>query len=152
MRKNILILCIFLISVLFIYTATSKFIDLPRFRHDLLNQPFPHWMSKTAVWLVPSLEILAVVLLFFEPTRLSGLWLAWGLIFLFTIYTGLVLGKTFGRIPCGCGGFIRELSWTQHLLLNVFYLITASTALVLQCQLELIKLFHAHETGQTENL
>lgn len=126
--------------------------DIPRFRHDMLNQPFPHWMSKIAVWMIPSFEMLAVVLLVFENTRLAGLWLAWSLIFMFTLYTGLILGGTFGHTPCGCGGFIRELTWTQHLYLNIFYLVTASLGLVMQCQLELIKLFHAPGTGQTENL
>src|SRR6187549_2960472 len=95
MQKSILILCISLIALLFVYTATAKLIDITRFRHDMLNQPFPHWMGNMAVWMLPGLEILSVILMVFERTRLAGLWLAWSLMFLFTIYTALILGNTF---------------------------------------------------------
>jgi len=152
MRKHVLIACISLIALLFIYTATAKLIDITRFRHDMLNQPLPHWMGITAVWALPTLEILSVALMLFDRTRLTGLWIAWSMMLLFTLYTALILGNTFGRIPCSCGGFIRTLSWTQHLYFNIFFLVTASVGVFMQTQLEVLKIFHAPGTGQTENL
>ena len=114
------IICCLLI-LLFLYTSVSKFIDFTRFRGDINNQPFPNWMTPFLLWVIPLLEITISLLLMVSSTRKTGLYLSFGLMSLFTIYTALVLFNFFDRVPCSCGGVIRQLSWNEHLLFNLFF-------------------------------
>ncbi len=152
MRKNTLIICTFLVMLLFVYAASSKLFNIAGFRHDMLSQPFPRQISLLFVWAVPAIEILLVILLFFFRARIYGLLLAVCLLFAFSLYTFLILNHMFSKLPCSCGGIISNLSWTQHLYLNLFFLLLACTGFVLQLLEILDTKFHAHETGLTENL
>jgi len=120
-QKFILESTVVLLVILFLYTALSKFLDLESFRYDMHNQPLPKGLSATLVWLVPLIEITIVIALLFERSRLAGLYGALVLMSSFTIYTGLVLAKAFHRIPCSCGGVIKQLTWPQHLIFNLFF-------------------------------
>jgi hypothetical protein len=46
---------------------------------------------------------------------------------IFTVYIGCMLLFA-PDLPCSCGGIIRQLSWKQHLLLNLFLLVLAGIA------------------------
>ncbi len=119
-NKTLLIISVLLV-LLFTYTAFSKWMDMTGFTRDMHNQPFPRWMGDGLVLGLPVLEMGIAVLLLFEPTRLTGLRVAWVLMGLFTLYTLLVLAHVFNRIPCSCGGVIKLLSWKQHLVFNLFF-------------------------------
>ncbi len=138
--------------LLFAYAVASKLLDITRFRYDIQNQPFPRWIRESFIWVVPAVEACIVLLLLFNRTRLIGFWLAWSILFLFTLYTALILSGAFGRVPCSCGGIISHLTWKQHLYFNIFFLLTASAGLIMESQNLIIKIFQAPETGQTENL
>jgi putative oxidoreductase len=133
--KGVLIetICVLLV-LLFLYASMSKILDLKEFTGNMLNQPFPHWMARIFVWLVPTVELLIVAThvtgLFIEKVRTAALWASLTIMSLFTIYTGTVLLHFFSRVPCSCGGIIRQLSWGQHLLLNLFFVGIATLAIV----------------------
>jgi len=57
------------------------------------------------------------------------LYVSLGMLIAFTGYISLVQLNYYGRIPCSCGGIVRELSWTQHLFLNLYLIAITLTAL-----------------------
>lgn len=130
------IICCLLI-VLFLYASVTKLLNPYALRHDMLNQPFPRWFSRQLIWAVPAVEIVLVILLVFEVTRKIALWGALVLLLLFTVYTALVLLHFFSYVPCGCGGVIRNLSWPQHLLFNLFFTGITAVAIVLRRKVQL---------------
>jgi putative oxidoreductase len=122
MRKYIFLeIIVAALILLFLYTVTAKLIDFKGFAADLRNQPFPNSLVQFLVWIFPSLELLIVLAMLFEKSRLAGFGISFVLMSLFTIYTAAVLLHFFPRTPCSCGGVIKKLSWSQHLALNIFY-------------------------------
>lgn len=127
-KKIITEITVLLLVILFLYTGLSKIIDFKGFTKDLNNQPFPNSFTPFLRWAVPLTEIAIVGALIYEKTRLIGLYASLLLMSLFTIYTALVLLRVFAYVPCSCGGVIKHLTWPQHLVFNLFFvLITAVT-------------------------
>jgi|SRR5665213_2956260 len=122
----------FLLIFLFVYASVSKLADMKQFTIDMHNQPFPVWMKKTVVPVLPTVELLVAGLLVFDTTRMAGLYASMILMMTFTLYTFLVLVHSFRYIPCSCGGIIKNLTWKQHLLLNLFFLIISITGICIQ--------------------
>jgi putative oxidoreductase len=121
-----------LLILLFTYTAVSKLIDMYGFAYDMHNQPFPRWFSSALVYLLPALELAIALFLFFGRTRNAALWASLLLMGLFTVYSGLVLLNVFNRVPCSCGGVIKKLSWRQHTVFNLFFVVLISIAIKTQ--------------------
>ncbi|MNN77242.1 hypothetical protein D3C81_1936910 [compost metagenome] len=103
--------------------------DFKGFTFDLNNQPFPNSLTPILRWLVPLTEIGIVLGLIFEKTRLLALYASLILMSLFTIYTALVLFHVFEYVPCSCGGVIKHLSWPQHLIFNLFFVVITYLAI-----------------------
>lgn len=126
MKKNkLLFLCLLMLTFLFVYTASSKLMDMDSFLSVLRNQPLPRFSIPVLVWLVPISELIIALFLLFDATRWWGLLGSFALMLLFTIYIALVLLHVFQKVPCSCGGVIRQLGWRQHLFFNIFFLIVA---------------------------
>ena len=121
MKNRIVFLVCLLLILLFSYTATSKWIDFQTFTVEMHNQPLPRWLSNLLIVLLPVLEIGIVVMILVERTRTIGLLSSLGLMFFFTGYTALVLLGVFHWVPCSCGGIIKQLSWKQQLVFNLFF-------------------------------
>lgn len=110
--------------VLFGIAGVDKVTNLSTFQEGLKNSPFvPVW----AAWLVAyaviaSFFAIAILLLIgFWKDRIMevGLWLATGLLLIFTLYiAAIVTGITYK--PCTCIGLDEKLglSWGAHLLLD----------------------------------
>jgi putative oxidoreductase len=131
-RKIIVEVISSLLVLLFLYTSLSKWLDFKTFTGEMNNQPFPNWMTPWLVWILPVTEVLIVLALLFEKTRLTGLWASFVLMILFTIYTALVLLRVFHRVPCSCGGVIKNLNWKQHLVFNLFFTGISIAAILLK--------------------
>ncbi|WP_346319380.1 MauE/DoxX family redox-associated membrane protein [Chitinophaga sp. YIM B06452] len=131
MKKNFIEGISALLVMLFVYAALSKVADVKQFKIDMYNQPFPKWISSILLWVVPGGELLIAAALLWSRARIYGLWGSALLMGAFTIYTATVLMNAFGKIPCSCGGVIKHLSWSQHLILNVFFLLLSITGLFL---------------------
>ena len=106
--------------LLFVYAAVSKLLDFENFRVQLGQSPilssYAGWLS----WSVPALEIIISLLLWFQKTRLIGLFLAYGLMVLFTAYIFIILNYS-ASVPCSCGGILEKLGWSEHLLFNIAF-------------------------------
>jgi hypothetical protein len=118
-----------LLILLFAYAAVSKLADLASFRHEMHNQNFTPEVAEALVWLVPASELLAIAFLLSEKRQRAGLWLSAVLMAVFTGYIALVLAGYWQRVPCSCGGVLRNMSWGTHLFFNLFFLLLSLTAL-----------------------
>ncbi|MBZ9730765.1 hypothetical protein LB467_13805 [Salegentibacter sp. JZCK2] len=119
--------------LLLFYAALSKLIEAPQFYNDLLNSPV-FGNEKKAVfisWVVPIIELAIAGLLISTKYRELGLYLASGLIFLFTVYIIWILEFS-DNIPCSCGGIINNLSWQEHLVFNTCFLFLGGLGIYLQ--------------------
>ncbi len=97
--------------------------------YAMRNQPFSRTVNNFLAHALPLAEIIAVILLVINTTRLLGLYLSLLLMTLFTGYVLVVLLDLFGRIPCSCGGVIELLGWKEHLVFNVFFLLISIAAI-----------------------
>ena len=133
MKKGYIIeIIIALLIIMFLYAAFSKFFDLPAFTRAMHNQPFPYWFSTLLVWVLPGSEILISFCLVLEGSRTFGLYGAILVLTLFTLYIIAILFHVFPRVPCSCGGIIKLLTWKEHLLFNLFFLVIAIVAVRLR--------------------
>ncbi len=81
-----------------------------------------------------------------KGTRKYGLWASFILLMIFTFYiSGMLLSGE--HLPCSCGGIIRELSWRQHLIFNLFFITLSLTGIVLERKQKLIASYLNNQTS-----
>lgn len=120
-----------LFILLFIYTALSKWLDFQDFVGQMNNQPFDNSYTPLLVWSIPSIELIVAVMLMFNATRRIGFFAATAMMLVFTVYVGLVTFHFYERVPCSCGGVIRNFTWPQHFIFNIFFLVIGLIGMVL---------------------
>lgn len=114
-------LIIILLILLWGYTAASKILDIHGFRMVLSKSPLINPVSNLVSWLVPLFEIFTVLLLIIPSSRKFGLLFSIILLSVFVIY--IIYMKLFiPHLPCSCGGLIKEMSWSQHLVFNIGFI------------------------------
>lgn len=120
-RNSILEILIALFVLLFAYTAFAKLLHFAENVKAMHNQPLPTWLTSILIYALPISELIVVALLMIEKTRLLALYLFTGMMLAFTGYVALVLSNYYGRIPCSCGGMLKQLNWEAHLYLNSIF-------------------------------
>ncbi|MFP9100718.1 MauE/DoxX family redox-associated membrane protein [Flavobacterium sp. RHBU_24] len=135
-----------LLVSLFLYTALSKFLDFKGFVYDMNNQPFPDSLTPILVWSTPFFEIGIVTALVFKTTREVGFFASTLLMGLFTIYTAMVMLNGFAYIPCSCGGIIKHLTWPQHLVFNMFFLVISFVGIRLNRRYDQLRIMRGQAT------
>ena len=130
MKQNTIIEAIcFLLILLFVYAAVSKLFDYSSFKYQVHLSPFLSFFSNVA-WIIPVTELATVVMLAFTARRLIGFYASFILMLAFTVY--IILMLVFAKhLPCSCGGVLKQLSWKQHLLFNIFFLTLSATGIIL---------------------
>jgi hypothetical protein len=63
----------------------------------------------------------------FDRFRVLALFAAFALMVMFTAYIFIILNFS-DFIPCSCGGVLEKLSWTQHLIFNLVFIVLAGVA------------------------
>lgn len=122
-RKEITLQLIsILLIILWVYTAMSKLMDVEEFKSQLSRQALIGEFAGTMFWVLPGVELIAAVLLFFTRTRMTGMLLSFILMAAFTGYVGLAVIGYWENIPCSCGGVLNQLGWKDHLWFNLFFL------------------------------
>lgn len=116
---------------LFAYTAINKLVKLDEFKHVLSNADYIGKNAGFVSWSIILAEWVAVLLLIYVPIRWLGFYLTFLLMTLFTGYILLML-LTSSHLPCSCGGIISQLSWWQHLFLNIFLTIVTVIAIIIE--------------------
>ncbi|SEW38878.1 hypothetical protein SAMN05428988_4938 [Chitinophaga sp. YR573] len=133
---------------LFMYASFSKLMAYDYYLYDLKRSPLLSNYATIIAILVPSTELLVAGLLLSDKTSKGGLLGSLALMILFTLYVSYVLFFTSSR-PCTCGGIIRNLTWPQHLLFNLFFLILSILGIYLQTRFQHSTYIF---TGEAENL
>jgi putative oxidoreductase len=129
-RDTVIKIICTLLVFLFVYASVSKLANWTTFVSDMNNQPFPAFLKPILVWAVPLSELAIVGLLIFDTTRLTGLYASLIIMIAFSFYTAVVLLHFFTYVPCSCGGIIKNLSWGQHLVFNLFFVLMAFIAIL----------------------
>lgn len=126
---------VFLLILLWVYTATSKLVDLTEFKRQLANQTFSESIAAILLFFVPISELVAALLLLFSKTRFAGLLLSFFLMLFFTGYIALVLLGYYDQVPCSCGGVLKQLGWQAHFWFNLFFLGISGLGVILERRL-----------------
>ncbi|GAA3911989.1 hypothetical protein GO495_25670 [Chitinophaga oryziterrae] len=130
-RKLLIDIICALLIFLFIYTGISKLLDYHTFRRQLGQSPFITFYAPLLAWALPLGEIIIAGMLSFNRSRLTGLYLSFFLLCLFTFYLAAMLQLSY-YIPCSCGGVLQALSWQAHIILNVVFILLTAAGTLLQ--------------------
>lgn len=126
--------------LLFFYTAFSKLITYPSFLKVLSDLPvIGEWHELIGLAVIFS-EILFGLLLIFPVSRIPGLWCSLSLMILFTLYLGYHIAVK-SKLPCSCGGVISGLSWPEHVIFNMGFILLGIAGLFANSKLRMIKIF-----------
>jgi hypothetical protein len=113
-----------------VYAATSKILDFENFKIQLGQSPL---LSSYADWItiiVPLSEFFIAFLLLIPKFRFIGLFASYFLMVLFTAYIYIILNYS-AFIPCSCGGILEKMTWNQHLVFNIIFIVFAIVAILL---------------------
>jgi uncharacterized membrane protein YphA (DoxX/SURF4 family) len=120
--------CIYAIALLhmllFIYAAISKLLDFENFQVQLGQSPLLSAFAGFLAIAVPTFELIICCLLLSSRCRLIGLFFSYCLMCMFTAYIYIILNFS-SYIPCSCGGILEDLSWNQHIIFNIAFIILA---------------------------
>ena len=123
--KNSFVLVVsYLYVLLFVYAAVSKLLDYENFQVQLGQSPLLSAFAGYVAFLVPIMEILCSILLLNVVSRRVGFYLSFALMVMFTLYIYIILNHT-SFTPCSCGGILEELSWNEHIVFNLFFVLLA---------------------------
>ena len=107
---------------LFTYTGVSKLLDPVSLRLVVAQLPMIGSVNRIWILSVPIAELLIAIILFFPQSRIIGLFAATGLMIVFSVYIGYMLLFA-ANLPCSCGGVISDMSWHQHLVFNIIWIL-----------------------------
>lgn len=136
-RQAILLWYIFgvavLIIILFSYTGINKLLEYEKFVFQMRLAPLPIlWpLAPIIGWLVPVAELVTVVGLYLNRTRILALRASLALMILFEVYI-MWVRSTGLDLPCTCGGIISSMDWTTHFIFNAIVIVLIVLALILQ--------------------
>lgn len=130
-RNTVIEIISSLLIILFIYTALSKLSGYNNFSTQLSKSPFITSYANFITWSLPAVEILISLLLVFKRTKLIGLYASFFMMSLFTAYLIIMLKFSY-HIPCSCGGVLQNLSWNEHIVFNVFFIVIAGAGALLK--------------------
>jgi hypothetical protein len=121
--------------LLFVYAATSKLLDFNTFQVQLGQSPLLSAFTGWVAFGVPFMEFLLVLLLVFPKWRLVGLYAAFSLMVLFSTYIVVILNFS-SFVPCSCGGILENMSWKQHLVFNIVFVVFALIGIYMRTAFE----------------
>lgn len=119
-----------LFIILFVYAGLTKLMEGDMFYNNIRNSPIlgGRTMASLGSWLIPLTELSIALLIAWPKTRMIGLYGALALMLLYTGYTVAILFFA-PYIPCSCGGVISLLSWEQHLVFNIVFLLLVAVSI-----------------------
>lgn len=126
-----------LLIFLFIYASVSKLKAYKVFEVQLSKSPFITSFAGILTWALPTIELITAVFLGFRALRLCGLYLSLFLMTLFTAYLVAMLNFSY-YIPCSCGGVLSGLTWKQHIVFNLFFLLICIIGIIIRSKANLL--------------
>ena len=122
-----------LLILLFVYASISKLLGFELFASQLHISPLLSPISKVIAVVLPTIEIIIAGLLLFKRTQMTGLVGSIILLLLFTIYIMIMLAF-YKNLPCSCGGVIAKMTWKEHLIFNLFFIVLCGIAINIKRQ------------------
>ena len=116
--------------LLFVYASLTKLQDFEKFRVQLGKSPIITSFAGLVAWSIPSIEILVALTLAIKRLQLIGLYASFSLMVMFSAYIVAIL-KFSDYIPCSCGGILQNMTWMQHLLFNLLFVILGAFAILI---------------------
>jgi hypothetical protein len=117
--------------LLFTYTALTKIFDINSFVFVLNKLKLFENRAGYAAWLIIIAELIVTSILIKRSLRLVGFYFSLVLMLSFTMYIAWMLLFAV-KLPCSCGGVIGQLSWRDHLMLNIFLTLAASFGIFIE--------------------
>ncbi|NQX54428.1 hypothetical protein HQN86_12455 [Pedobacter panaciterrae] len=124
-----------LFILLFVYAAFSKIQDIEKFRVELGKSPLLNAFTRYIVYGIPFVELILSVLLAWKNFQYFALYVSFCLMAVFSAYIVAILNFS-PYIPCSCGGILQNMSWKQHLLFNVCFMILGTFAILIYPQVD----------------
>lgn len=125
----------YLFVLLWLYAAVNKILDLQMFEIQIGQSPILTDYASIIAWLIPTIEIIISLLLFFPKTILYGLYASFSLMVMFTVYIIIVLNFA-EQVPCSCGGILEKMGWHEHLAFNIGFVLLALAGITFQSKTE----------------
>nr|WP_199079040.1 MauE/DoxX family redox-associated membrane protein [Pedobacter sp. ASV19] len=119
-----------LFILLFVYAALTKVIDYQKFRIELGKSPLLSSYSRIIAVAIPGIELMISLLIAIKRFQYYAMYLAFTLMAIFSAYIVAIL-KFSPYVPCSCGGILQKMSWAQHLIFNVGFLLMGAVAILL---------------------
>jgi hypothetical protein len=113
-----------LFILLFVYTGINKLLSIGELQTSLSKYPLIGGFSVAVAWGLPIVELIVAALLVIPKTKLIGLYSSGIMMTGFTLYI-LYLFAFAPGMPCTCGGMLKELTWTEHLIFNTSFIFLA---------------------------
>lgn len=115
---------------LFTYAAVSKLNEYKMFEIQIGQSPILEPFAWMLVWIVPSMELLLAVILFFDRFRFDAMYASVALMSLFTYY--IIAATTLTPyVPCSCGGILESMGWNEHLVFNIGFIVLGVAAILM---------------------
>lgn len=122
-----------LLMLLFGLTAIDKARQFERFYEELGKSPFLMAYQGEVAWGTPIVEGIVTVSLAFGKTQLWGLSASVFLMSVFTAYIFVLLNYSY-YTSCLCSAALENLTWEEHLVFNIVFLVLSTIALNLKKQ------------------
>jgi uncharacterized membrane protein YphA (DoxX/SURF4 family) len=136
MKKSYIVETIsMLYMILYLYTGISKLMEYSVFKQQLEQVAIVKPVASVVSILIPITEIVVSLFLLLPSFRRIGTYLGVALMIVFTLYIIYILSMEHD-LPCSCGGIISLLTWPQHLILNLCFIIGGVTSIRFQKQRE----------------
>jgi len=119
-----------LFIILFVYAALTKVQDFQKFRVELGKSPLLNVFAGYVSVLIPSIELIIATLLVVKRIQYYALFFSFSLMAIFSGYIAIIL-KFSPYIPCSCGGILQNMTWFQHLIFNIAYMVIGAIAILL---------------------
>jgi hypothetical protein len=129
-KSNFIYTVALLHILLFSYAAASKLLDFQNFQVQLGQSPLLSAFAVTVSVAVPMVEFILVLMLMLPRFRLIGLYGSFVLMTMFSAYIVIVLNFS-SFTPCSCGGILEKMSWTEHLIFNIVFVVISAIAIIL---------------------
>lgn len=130
LRGGLITLIVVAYVFLFTYAALAKLKDFKMFEIQIGQSPILEPFAWILVWLVPGVEVVLSIVLFFDRFRLNGMYASVTLMSLFTYY--IIAATTLTPyVPCSCGGILESMGWNEHLIFNIGVVVLGVAAILM---------------------
>ncbi len=147
-REQIVDVIVYLYIMLFVYAALTKILDFENFQIELAQSPLLTTFAGPISFAVPIIEVLIALFLSYHKTRKIALYSGFGLMVMFTVY--IVIMVNFSPfVPCSCGGILEKMTWNQHLIFNIIFVIFGLIAIVISNKKNTLQVFEIKAVSST---